>query len=179
MSFSGVTWAYKDVITSAKLAQMVENLRTHDHLTVDQGAPIGLLSVLALDVSPNQTINSTTATLITGSSVTLTLPTGIPAGRRLVAWVEPKLSAGASTTSVIVDVVHTAGASTSAGGTAFGTPSPTYLGGAPTSPQAVSALRIRGGAPPSGQYTFATRLTYGSASASNIVTFLNFLLAII
>lgn len=31
MAFSAVVWAYKDLVTSAKLAQMVENTRTHDH----------------------------------------------------------------------------------------------------------------------------------------------------
>lgn len=38
MTWAAVSWAYKDVITSAKLAQMVENLRVHDHAAVDQGA---------------------------------------------------------------------------------------------------------------------------------------------
>lgn len=40
MAFSPVSWAYKDLISSAKLAQMIENVRVHDHYTTDQGAQI-------------------------------------------------------------------------------------------------------------------------------------------
>lgn len=40
MAWSAVSWAYKDLISSAKLAQMVENLRVHDHVTTDQGAAL-------------------------------------------------------------------------------------------------------------------------------------------
>lgn len=41
MAFSAVTWAFKDQITSAKLAQMQENIRAHDHRgDGTQGAPI-------------------------------------------------------------------------------------------------------------------------------------------
>jgi hypothetical protein len=40
MTFSAVAWAYKDLVTSAKLAQMVENTRAHDHRADgSQGAP--------------------------------------------------------------------------------------------------------------------------------------------
>lgn len=40
MAFSAVAWAYKDVITSTKLAQMVENTRAHDHRSDGtQGSP--------------------------------------------------------------------------------------------------------------------------------------------
>lgn len=31
MAFTTVAWAFKDIITSAKLAAMVENIRAHDH----------------------------------------------------------------------------------------------------------------------------------------------------
>jgi hypothetical protein len=40
--FSAVAWSYGDVATSAKLAQMEENVRTHDHRTADQGGQLGL-----------------------------------------------------------------------------------------------------------------------------------------
>jgi len=40
MVFSAVSWAYKDLVTSAKLGQMVENTRAHDHRADgSQGAP--------------------------------------------------------------------------------------------------------------------------------------------
>lgn len=42
MAWSAVSWAYKDLISSAKLAQMIENLRVHDHLSTDQGSPLPL-----------------------------------------------------------------------------------------------------------------------------------------
>lgn len=44
MSFSPVTWSFKDLLSSSKLAQMVENLRVHDHRAADQGARIGILA---------------------------------------------------------------------------------------------------------------------------------------
>lgn len=45
MSFQSVTWAFKDLVTSAKLSQMVENTRTHDHRADgSQGDPMGHLA---------------------------------------------------------------------------------------------------------------------------------------
>lgn len=41
MAFSPVSWSYRDIFTSAKAAQMVENLRTHDHYSSGQGANLG------------------------------------------------------------------------------------------------------------------------------------------
>ena len=38
MAFGAVSWQYRDVFTSAKAAQMEENVRTHDHRSTDQGA---------------------------------------------------------------------------------------------------------------------------------------------
>lgn len=40
MAWASVSWAYKDLISSAKLAQMIENLRVHDHVSTDQGNPL-------------------------------------------------------------------------------------------------------------------------------------------
>lgn len=40
MAWASVSWAYKDLISSAKLAQMVENLRVHDHYSTDQGVQL-------------------------------------------------------------------------------------------------------------------------------------------
>lgn len=62
-----VTWSYGDVATSAKLAQMVDDLRTHDHRTVDQGANLGaraLASGIANGVAPNVAANGTGSTAV-------------------------------------------------------------------------------------------------------------------
>lgn len=41
MAWAVVEWAYKQIVTSAKLAQMVENLRVHDHRADGtQGSPL-------------------------------------------------------------------------------------------------------------------------------------------
>lgn len=45
MAWSAVTWAYKDLVTSAKLAQMQENIRTHDHRSDGtQGDPSAIIA---------------------------------------------------------------------------------------------------------------------------------------
>lgn len=42
MVFANVAWRYKDPLTAAKLEQMAENLRVHDHRNDgSQGAPLG------------------------------------------------------------------------------------------------------------------------------------------
>jgi hypothetical protein len=58
MPFQALTWTNGDDLTSAKLAQMVENLATHDHrFAGGQGAPIarfaaGVDSITANGTSP-------------------------------------------------------------------------------------------------------------------------------
>lgn len=81
MPYAGVTWAFKDVITSAKLAQMHENLRVHDHISADQGGRLGALG--AASTGTNKT-DSTTGWVTTGLSVAVTIPAGVPTGRRVV-----------------------------------------------------------------------------------------------
>lgn len=52
MAFAAVAWAYKELVTSAKLGQMVENTRTHDHrMDGTQGAPVGSRARYALTTS--------------------------------------------------------------------------------------------------------------------------------
>lgn len=61
MALLPVTWAFGDVATSAKLAQMVENLRVHDHWTADQGKNLGARSVasgVATGVAPSLAANA-------------------------------------------------------------------------------------------------------------------------
>lgn len=42
MTFAAVAWRYKDLLTSARLQQMADNVRDHDHRADgSQGAPFG------------------------------------------------------------------------------------------------------------------------------------------
>lgn len=67
MAWSAVTWAYKDLVTSAKLAQMQENIRTHDHRADGtQGDPTGNIAgptygaaAATIAVFPTQTTMAT------------------------------------------------------------------------------------------------------------------------
>lgn len=57
MAFTPVAWAYKDLVTSVKLAAMVENTRAHDHRADgSQGAPSPFC------ILSNGTANPATAT---------------------------------------------------------------------------------------------------------------------
>lgn len=65
MAYGAVTWAFKDLVTSAKLAQMQENVRVHDHVTADQGAPLGQWS----SYTPGWGSSGTNPTIGSGSIV--------------------------------------------------------------------------------------------------------------
>lgn len=104
MAWSAVSWAYKDVITSAKLAQMVENVRVHDHATTDQGQRLGLLGVQNFLTGAS---NSTTSP-VTVASITVTIPTGLTAGRSVLLIAQARVTAPAGVAAT-VDISNTGG----------------------------------------------------------------------
>lgn len=74
---TGPSWAYKDVITSAKLAQMVENTRAHDHRNDgSQGSPLGrqtspTWTSAAVAISTNTAMGSITIPTLARDSILL------------------------------------------------------------------------------------------------------------
>lgn len=86
MTYSAVAWAYKDLVTSAKLAQMVENTRAHDHRADgSQGAPtpnalvtfganIATVTSTFLNVPWTTEVVDTGGMWVAGSPTRLTIP---------------------------------------------------------------------------------------------------------
>lgn len=81
---SSISWQYKDLVTSAKLAAMVENTRVHDHFGTDQGARLGVMGIAAKS-TPKQTVSGTSEVNIDGSAVAFTIPSGAPGGRVILS----------------------------------------------------------------------------------------------
>lgn len=70
MAWSPVTWAYKDLVTSAKLAQMQENTRTHDHRPDGtQGDPTSIVSGPSFGAA-----SATIAAAANATMATITIP---------------------------------------------------------------------------------------------------------
>ena len=91
MPWSAVAWADQDELTSAKLAQMVENLRVHDHrFDGSRGAPVPRILTGSVAITP--TANTTTW-------VPVTFPAGFfdPAGPVPVGVANPESSVTGST----------------------------------------------------------------------------------
>lgn len=88
MAWSAVTWAYKDLVTSAKLAQMQENIRTHDHRADGtQGDPAAIIS--------GPTFGAAAATLtsaVQATVATIVLPATL---RKSTLWISTSLITGA------------------------------------------------------------------------------------
>jgi len=64
---------------------MIENLRVHDHFTTDQGAKLGVLNA-KIDNAAGQTVTTNTETVVTGSGMSVTIPTGTPGGRYVLVF---------------------------------------------------------------------------------------------
>ncbi len=79
MAFSDVTFAFKQVITSAKLNQLMENIRTHDHISTGQGDKFGRIG--GAGTGTNVSSTTTTPTSVVAASVVV--PAGITGARRL------------------------------------------------------------------------------------------------
>lgn len=91
MAHSPVVWAFKDLVTSAKLAQMVENTKVHDHRADGtQGDPFGhLLSPAWTSAAVNPSAN------VSAGLGTFTLPAlKRPATLFLVVVFTPAATAG-------------------------------------------------------------------------------------
>jgi hypothetical protein len=119
MSFAAVSWAYKDTITSAKLAQMVENGRVHDHVTTDQGQRLGWLGTGTAN-------GTTTTTATTGGtyyaiSATVTIPSGLTAGRRIFVIATARLQTSLANANPIGQIYR---GSTPLGASGYALPSP-------------------------------------------------------
>ncbi len=79
MAFSDVTFAFKQVITSAKLNQLQENVRTHDHISVGQGDKFGRVG----GAGSGTNVSSTTTAVVNLIGASVTIPTGVTPARRL------------------------------------------------------------------------------------------------
>jgi hypothetical protein len=95
MAHQAVAWAYRDVFTAAKAAQMEENLRVHDHYTAGQGASIlpretasGTITYgnggLASGATEDVVVNLPAGRFATAPKVTATVYSGL-AGRLAIA----------------------------------------------------------------------------------------------
>lgn len=95
MAFAGVTWSFKSLVTSSKLAQMVENIRAHDHRADgSQGSAVLPRHLRVQAVGDTATANplppvdtpflyiagSVVVTLNTSGEATVTLPSAFPNG---------------------------------------------------------------------------------------------------
>lgn len=114
MAWSAVTWAYKDLVTSAKLAQMQENIRTHDHRSDGtQGDPASVIfgpTFGAADAAIAATVTTTLATI--------TLPATL---RKSTLWVLLKLTSGAAYQRIVQTITPTDARITVPTFTGFGT----------------------------------------------------------
>ncbi len=79
MAFSDVAFAFKQIITSAKLNQLMENIRTHDHISVGQGDKFGRIG--GAGTGTNVTDSSTNFVPVVSASVVI--PAGATPSRRL------------------------------------------------------------------------------------------------
>ena len=102
MTFSAVTWAAGDEITSAKLAQMVANIAEHDHrFAGGRGTPIARVAVGVAAVTP-------TGTTITYQTVSYPLGVFDAAGPVPVPIVSPEANSANATVRSAGTRTHTA-----------------------------------------------------------------------
>ncbi len=92
MAFAEVSQAFKQVIRSATINQLQENVRTHDHISVGQGDKFGRLG--GAGTGTNVTSSGTTDVAVVSASVVV--PGGATPSRRLqfVAFVRCEQSSG-------------------------------------------------------------------------------------
>ncbi len=79
MAFSDVAFAFKQIITSAKLNQLMENIRTHDHISTGQGDKFGRIG----GAGTGTNVSSTTTAFIAAISASIVVPSGITDARRV------------------------------------------------------------------------------------------------
>lgn len=103
MAFAtGPSWAYKDVITSAKLAQMVENTRAHDHRADgSQGSPLGALGDPVAFTGPAVAAGGGTTMGPGGAGTTLAVP-GAGVGHRTLVKAQLTIVPSSAVISIVL-----------------------------------------------------------------------------
>ncbi len=79
MAFAEVFQGFKQVIRSATINQLQENVRTHDHISVGQGDVFGRLG----GAGSGTNVSSTTTAVVNLIGASVTIPTGVTPARRV------------------------------------------------------------------------------------------------
>lgn len=158
MAWSAVSWAYRDVITSAKLAQMVENVRVHDHMTTDQGQRLGVIGTGT--ANGTLTTTQTTSGVYFCTTATVTIPSGLTAGRTLVVVAGARLQTSLATSEPQAGIYRDSTLHNSVMSVAT-----------PTTTRGYAILEMWAGPPPAaGSYTYGLSINAAAAATITIST---------